>query len=64
MLSLWSAPREEEEAIIEEITITISEDQGHPIDQSQGKGMESVGFVVSLATQREIVELTRKYKKK
>ena len=64
MLSLWSAPREEEEAIIEEIIITISEDQSHPIDQSQEEGMESAGFVVSLATQREIVGLTRKHKKK
>ena len=64
MLSLCLAPREEEEAIIEEITITISKNQGHPIDQSQGEGMDSVGFVVSLATQRKIVRLTRKHKKK
>ena len=63
MLSPWSAPSEGEEAIIEVITITIKENSDHPIVQGQEVGMENVGFVVSLATQREIVGLTRKRKK-
>ena len=64
MFSPWLALSKGEEAIIEVITITIKGNQDHPILQGQEVGMENDGFVVSLATQREIVELTRKQKKK
>jgi hypothetical protein len=60
----WSALREGEEAIIEVIIIIIiGGNLTHQIDQSQEEEMESAGFVVSPATQREIVGLIRRHKR-
>ena len=64
MLSPWSAPSEGEEAITEVITIIIKGNPNHLIIQGQEVGMENASFVVNLATQREIIGLTRKHKKK
>lgn len=64
MLLPWSTPSEGEEAIIEVTIITLKGNLDHLINQSQELGMESVGFVVRLATQRKIVKLTRNHKKK
>ena len=63
MLSPWLARSEGEEAIIEVIIITIKRNLDHPIDQSQWVEIESVCFVVSVATQRKKISLRRKNKK-